>query len=639
MTWGKRSGLWGFVGVVAAIACSRSGDEGGPTEEVPVEVSCGDAMCSERETCDKSGKEPRCECRAAFTGPDCESCAVGYEEKENSCEALVIDCDDSPCGPRGACVSETGQADSCECAANHTGPTCAQCETGAQDNDGDDTCQMGCDHPDLALDCDLFLVCEDLSGTAVCVCPVGSSGENCELCDEGYARRGDGLCYKTCGHSEFECAEQQYCFDDGRKQSAACLCPLGMEGDDCSACSEDFEKVGDACVLSDPPDFDLLTFIEHQGRKVLAGIDSESGELVLLQAASDGEGLVHDAESGSLFVADSRGVGTLDWNSGKFELLAAAQIGHGKPLAYDTQRKRLVTFRSDDYQLLGVNTETGSIEELGITGVSWLWDASYDPQTDMIYGLRSQGTTPTVHAIDPTNGMATSLGSLSGLNPLGSESWGGIAAVSSGDLMVLAREEQTVEDVQERTCREAAHRLGFDGYEEAPHLLVPDSETENVVLSSAHDGKELISLRVGSDAENTVVELNLTNPEAFLCIFSYSEGFTLKAENSAKWAGGIAYTYEATVNVDVASAASVGSPIMVLGGQNADLSAVNGVDQVIRQLSAQEGVDRVLPELSDFSGQARRTGPYVLRSFELPSLSEASSVDIEAKIVGALTAY
>ncbi len=80
-------------------------------------------------------------------------------------------------------------------------------------------------------------------------------------------------------------------------------------------------------------------------------------------------------------------------------------------------------------------------------------------------------------------------------------------------------------------------------------------------------------------------------------------------------------------------------PILVLGGRDADLSGVTGVDDAVRVLSPEERDDRVLPELSDFSGQMRRTGPYVLRSFDLPSLTLASSVSIDAKVGGALTAF
>ncbi len=633
MTWGKWWGWWGVVGVTSVVSCSKSDGE-----EAPSEVSCGDAICSTRETCDTSAKEPRCECREAFDGADCESCAVGYEEKDGSCEAVAVDCDDSPCGLRGACVSQTGKADYCECNEHHGGPTCAQCEEGYQDNDQDDACVIGCDNPELTLKCEGFFVCDDLSGIAECACPAGSAGENCELCDEGYARRGDEPCYKTCDHPGFECGEGEYCYDDQKREAATCLCPFGTTGDGCTECADDFEKMGDLCTLSDPPQVDLLTFVGYLNQKLLAGIHSTTGEVTLLRGASAGEGLVYDPTSQTLFVADYRGVGTLDESSGKFEELASLQIGHGKPLVYDTQRKRLVTFRSNDYQMLAVDPDTGAVEELGTTGVSWLWDATYDAKTDMIYGLRSQGGTPSVHAMNPGDGMSTELGSLSGFNPVSSESSGGVAVVD-GLLMVLARDEQTLEQVQVQSCRDSAQRLGLDDYEDAPYTLVDDASTGNVVLESELDGKELIIHAVASSLEVNAVELAVTNPEAFLCIFTYGSNFTLKVGSDAKWAGGIAYSYESIVDIEVANAGSVSAPIVVFGGRDADLSSVSGADDVVRALSAEEVSDRILPPLSDFSGQMRRTGPYVLRSFELPSLTQTSSVSVDAKVGGALTAF
>src|SRR5690606_10210573 len=131
MTWRLGAGrAVALTGLALALTAACGSDDGGGGKVTP--QPCGTETCSDRQQCDESGREPVCECTAAYRGAECETCAAGYEELDTRCVPVTIDCDDNPCAVGSACVSESGKPDRCECAEFHTGPTCAQCEAGYQ---------------------------------------------------------------------------------------------------------------------------------------------------------------------------------------------------------------------------------------------------------------------------------------------------------------------------------------------------------------------------------------------------------------------------------------------------------------------------------------------------------------------------
>jgi len=216
-------------------------------------IVCGDMECGPNQRCD-DGASPRCVCEPAYTGENCDVCAAGYTLVGSKCEEIAIDCaSGNPCGAHGTCV-EQGARDRCECTGDHTGPTCAQCVEGLQDNDGDGTCTAACGHAEIA--CERWEACDDSSGTVSCGCSPHSTGRHCDECESGYYRLADGPCVKYCGGSE-SCPEPQACREVEGKD-AACSCPLGSMGDDCKTCAAGFSMSNGACTRSPTPGHLLL---------------------------------------------------------------------------------------------------------------------------------------------------------------------------------------------------------------------------------------------------------------------------------------------------------------------------------------------------------------------------------------------
>ncbi len=609
------------------------GDKGGGSDDAG-EGMCGVMVCGLHEVCDEVGQEPTCVCDVGYAGVDCLECDAGYVMEGDACVPVVIDCDDNPCGLNGVCVVDDGAGDYCMCNDGYDGPTCAQCADGFQDNDANGTCAIGCDSP-LAPTCDAPLVCRDDAGGAQCGCPFGTTGAECELCEDGRARRGDGECYWTCSTGEFECIEPQYCFDDGALAPATCVCPLGYQGDTCTDCAPGFVAQGSSCVATIPSGADFLALASVLGRSAVVALDSADGSTTPLVPASGIEGLVAAPTRQELFGADYVGVRPIDLAAGPLDPIASLQIGHGKPIAWNSMTSRLLTLRSSDYQLMSIDPQTSTVTEIGSTGVSWVWDATYDAASDSMVLLRSQGSTPSIHAVDPATAIATEIGPLSEVPSVNSQQLAGIA-MSGGELAVLAPVLMTEEDVFLLSCRRAADRLGFDGYENAVGTSYFQA-TSPLTMTSQASGPEIIYYYAYSGPDTTIT-IDVDNPQAFLCISTYQAALNLVVSAGSTWTGGAVFNYDGSVNADVPGGFVATTPLALAGGQNANLVGAAAAVTAFRLYSSQEWYDRRMPSLSSNEPYNVQGPDYELSRYSYPGLVRQSSTPVDGRMVGGLSA-
>ncbi|HRE91911.1 MAG TPA: hypothetical protein PK095_22520, partial [Myxococcota bacterium] len=162
-------------------------------------VSCGDhGACA-----DGSGAA-MCVCETGYAGANCETCAAGYQDHDND-GVCAPDCATSgvQCGAHGACADASGAA-VCVCNTGYAGPNCETCAPGYQDNDNDGHCFVDC--ATSGIQCGSHGECSDGLGPARCVCDTGYVGTHCETCADGYQDNdGDGVCAPDCATSGVQC--------------------------------------------------------------------------------------------------------------------------------------------------------------------------------------------------------------------------------------------------------------------------------------------------------------------------------------------------------------------------------------------------------------------------------------------------
>ncbi|MDX9720149.1 MAG: clostripain-related cysteine peptidase, partial [Myxococcota bacterium] len=182
------------------------------------EIDCGLGVC------DESSGSAICLCPPEYTGELCAACADGYQDHDQngicsaSCEMLAL-----TCSGHGVCADSSGTA-LCVCDDLFVGPSCASCASGYQDNDDNGTCTPNC--ATFSSSCSATQSCVDSSGTAQCVCITGHTGPNCASCAAGYQDNdGDGFCLPTCATAGYTCSGHGVC-EDGSGE-ASCVCESG----------------------------------------------------------------------------------------------------------------------------------------------------------------------------------------------------------------------------------------------------------------------------------------------------------------------------------------------------------------------------------------------------------------------------
>ena len=165
-------------------------------------------------------------------------CGVGAQDidGDGTCEP---DCAHAglACGAHGACSDTSGTA-VCACDAGYVGAACDACAAGLQDNDQDGTCTATCATSGVA--CGAHGACVDTSGAAVCECAAGYSGAACDACAAGFQDNDqDGTCVANCATSGLACGTHGACADTSG--AAACACAAGYTGAACDACAAGFQ--------------------------------------------------------------------------------------------------------------------------------------------------------------------------------------------------------------------------------------------------------------------------------------------------------------------------------------------------------------------------------------------------------------
>ncbi|MCC6337970.1 MAG: hypothetical protein IT380_28755 [Myxococcales bacterium] len=188
--------------------------------------------CSDHGTCGDGSGAATCTCTTAYSGPTCAACATGYQDNDGD-GACTAACQSSSCGTHGSCADSTGTT-VCTCAPGYAGALCNACATGFQDNDGDGACTAACQ----SSSCSAHGSCTDSTGTTVCTCAAGYAGALCNTCAMGFQDRdGDGACAPACASSS--CPANATC--DDATGAVVCTCTAAYTGTGCTACAAGYQ--------------------------------------------------------------------------------------------------------------------------------------------------------------------------------------------------------------------------------------------------------------------------------------------------------------------------------------------------------------------------------------------------------------
>ncbi|PZR12254.1 MAG: hypothetical protein DI536_15210 [Archangium gephyra] len=182
---------------------------------------CEPDTCSGHGTCALESGAPRCTCAPGYAGERCTACDQGYEvDASGAC--VMPTCVRERCNGRGLCGDDL----SCACFPAYSGEACERCASGFQDADGDGVCSPAC----TATTCGGHGTCVDTSGTARCSCDALYSGPDCAACAAGAQDNdGDGTCAPACATAALACTSPAACSDTSG--IARCACGRGYVDD------------------------------------------------------------------------------------------------------------------------------------------------------------------------------------------------------------------------------------------------------------------------------------------------------------------------------------------------------------------------------------------------------------------------
>ena len=136
--------------------------------------------CGDHGTCDDSSGVVQCDCDDGWGGEFCGMCAAGWHDVGGVC-VLDESCLPFSCDGHGECDDYSGTV-LCDCDTGYTGDYCVDCAN-----------NYHYDGPDCIVDetcaddsCSGYGTCDDSSGVVQCDCDDGWAGASCDTCAPGY---------------------------------------------------------------------------------------------------------------------------------------------------------------------------------------------------------------------------------------------------------------------------------------------------------------------------------------------------------------------------------------------------------------------------------------------------------------------
>jgi hypothetical protein len=577
--------------VLSLLVFVQCSDEKG-TEPSP--ELCGDSTCGPRQHCEVA----RCVCDPQYAGQTCEACAPGYGLVGGECEVLAIDCASrNACGAHGTCV-EKGARDVCECAPDHAGPTCAQCADGLQDNDRNGTCTPAC--AQAALSCESWETCNDASGTVSCGCAPHSTGRHCDECASGYYRLADGPCVKSCSGRE-ACPDLQACKEVEGKD-AACTCPLGASGSDCTSCAPGFAGAG--CTRAPTPGH-LLLGSKDMNWSVLYDYDPQTKVFTALRSQVPGL-LTSDSTRHELWGGEPVSSG---WTFGRYDLAndtvtpLSSSLPFNTTATFDSKRRAVFWVAPDNLDglagtLTRLEVESGaqtSVAHVAIRSSDYL---AYDAKNDRLLGTQwDQGLV--MVSIDPNTGALATLGKpafqTNGTNPR-------LTVDAAGQVYLLASVPRPAEERVRDMLLGVFARLGVPSFPAtAPVALTRtyyvDPSKPVVLIAASSSGPEVVAydsyggLESGGAAGPMPIQLMVKNPDAVVSLTSFNTTLRIQIPAEAQFKtlfvhGGGAHTLELAPGFQGAA----GSIVMI--GAKLQADALEALSPAVRAYTTQAVQDR-----------------------------------------------
>jgi hypothetical protein len=558
-------------------------------------VTCGEDTCGNHELCDEKMSPPRCVCDSGYTGVDCGDCAPGYMAQGDRCAPVPIDCDKNPCGASGTCVEASG-GDRCECPQDRTGPTCAQCVEGLQDNDKNGTCTTSCSVS--STQCASWERCDDSTGSIRCACAPHSTGRHCDECESSYYRLADGPCVKQCDY-KITCDVPQSC-KEVEGANAACSCPLGASGSACSSCTAGFTaKQGGACGR-DPTPGRLLISTPDMNWDLLSELDLTSGTLTPMRSGVPyllfADPTTHELWGGE-FASAGVVFGRYDLPSGEIDPLRSSRP-FTSSTTFDSTRHAIYWVAANapdglEGQLMRLDLKSGNESPVGATlGVRSGDFMAYDAKQDRLITTRWNMGLELV-AIHPETGALSVVGKPAVNTNLTNPR---ITVTQDGQIYVLSSVPRTPSESLRDMLAEVAVRLGMPTVpENAPvrleHRYWADATMPITLSSTQSGGPELIAYDSHGDLQGsssprrlTPLTLNVTNPDALVSITSLRETFQIQIPKEAKFKSLLIYAGEQTVLELEAGFTAPPGTIRILG--KGDQAALEAQSASIRAYSA-----------------------------------------------------
>ncbi len=501
-----------------------------------------------------------CRCPEGHAGDLCEQCESGYQAQDDGqggilCVALPIDClaDASVCGSGGMCVSVAEGEDACDCHLGHIGYTCARCDLGFQDHDGDGRCEMSCEG--ASVECGEHRVCSDERGEIDCVCAAAYFGSACNYCSPGFRDvLGDGNCLPVrCDTADISCPPHSHCVDFGFP--VGCACDIGYAGPDCDQCALGFAADGSGvCSLDlDAGKYMFMSTTLEQGDPVLGIVEVETGVFSAL-ALTDHEliELAYDSETETIFGMafdryDRGEIFGLDLKTGISEQVGSLSNYHtAKGLAFDQVNRRLVVIGSigAPRYLIEIDPDTSGLSSREASypygdRISLAYDSSDQSvlgvTSDKIYESDQDFSVDRLDLGTATTGRVLEVQPARTLLRVAI----GIMA-SSGQVYIAGNMAPTREAWLEAYCRQVALTLGRDTRDlpaQGSYLIDGYGAEAPLIFSSAAEPELYFYGSKGANTSPPLATILIENdhPDDVVCVVSQEEPIDVFVKSQARF--------------------------------------------------------------------------------------------------------